>query len=787
MVSALGSAYNLTPLNKVTDDQYLIGYFSRPRIVRTGTFTTGDFTRQFQFNVDRGLLLLWFPGLLDRLKGVHGWRFSLVFTLQVNATPFHQGLVALSFQYDDFEPHTNWYSRARFPATCTNLPHVRFDFTENTMVQLKVPFLSKAEYMPLTTGPVPPYGNLSLNNILPVLTGDLPPTYHLMVHIEDVELIGVRPEAVTTVTYQAGLDPMRVEDKTSKPFSTALGLVAKAVRYAGPFIPYFSSIAGTTSWALDKAAGVATVFGYSKPPIREPPSKMILDTSALEMNIDKPVVAATVGPIVANRLKVAGFAGSDIDEMSLSYLFSRPSQIFAGLINANTNVGGNLYVCPCGPSFMWYKQLSGLGNNKAPTSGPSPSNSNAFLPSNLFWLSSYFQQWTGSFTFRFTFSKTKFHAGRLLVGFAPSNGSFYYDGSLTNQTIDIVDNVGGIPQPFGLSKTFDLRDNNVFEFHVPFTYPLPWLVWDEIYGSIVMKVLEPLISPSVVADRIHFLVEVYSNDFRVAIPNGVRYPVHNNALIIMQSGFAEEINVIPVDSEMTVGEDILSVKQLMMLPSTGPVDVVAGPLANAYSVPPWWFVQGIANNDPVIAGSQASFDFWSMSGTLAQGYAFVRGGNDYHMQILGTAPQGVYITAFSHPGIAGRAFLSTTVKYPSTTANVRYQKNGVGGFHIRFPAYQRTNRLSTWCLSGSNFGIQLSPTNSIDQYGNNEYFKVSIPMISVKDYTDTEPDVFYVLSKCASDDALCGHYMGPPPLYVPFQSNVAVATSDNSTAQYFNA
>jgi hypothetical protein len=792
-VTALGANYVFPSLNKVGENQDLLQYFSRPRIIRTGSFTTGFLGPIFNEDVTAfSLFNTFFPNGIQRLLGMHGVRFTLCFTLQVATTPFHQGMVVLNFQYDTAGGIPNNFKRNRFAATSTNIPHVRLDINNSTAVQLRIPFLSKYEYLPIYNMYAEQslyYGILGASTILPIGVGSTlgPPTYQLLVHLEDLEAVGVMPESNINIVYQSGKADVQVqEDKASKPISGALMLASKAVKLAGPYIPYFSSISGATSWALEKASHIAKIFGYSKPPVRDPPTRMLLDSSALEFNVDKIVPVATLGASVDNRLAVGAFAGSDVDEMAFSYLFSRPSQVFLGSLSTGNVAGDRLYTCSLSPSCLYYKNSNtSEGNTKLPRSAPVGQTYNAFLPSNLLWIASMFKQWQGSMTFRFTFAKTKFHTGRVQVSYTPF--VFEYDNfdGLTDPT---VVKVPGTLQPFGLTKMFDLRDDNVFEFTVPYTCPAPWVSFYTTVGSITMQVLQPLIAPDTVSPTVRFLVEVYSNDFKVAIPNAVLYPVHQNATNVLQSG-AVEVNVLNPDPQMTVGESLNSVKQLIMIPTCGDLKQVAGEAGNTSTLPYWWYHAPLPAGLSNIRTPNNELDLWSFQGNLAQGYAFCRGGTDYHCQIYARNPDSYYVCASIDHGIRGK-FATTpnlnAVFTPSYAGGFKYIKNGTGGVHFRVPAYQRLNRLSTWAFNFATFQIAVDDGNTRVLNENPIHTGMeAVPMLTVFNTETFENDGYIQVAKSASDDALLGHYMGPPPLFIPLTLNVEINNVQDSVSNIF--
>lgn len=98
-VEVLGKHYVPSKLTTTQGDlQDLKEYFRRPRVISSAFFTANARGQQFASNVDKiNLLTSYFPSGFSRLQGVLGFRFKLVFTLQVSATPFFQGVLALGF------------------------------------------------------------------------------------------------------------------------------------------------------------------------------------------------------------------------------------------------------------------------------------------------------------------------------------------------------------------------------------------------------------------------------------------------------------------------------------------------------------------------------------------------------------------------------------------------------------------------------------------------------------------------------------------------------------------
>ena len=121
----------------VPDDelQDLTHFFSRPTLISRGPLLAGT-GNLYTFLATWNTFVAEVPFWADRLRGVRGIRGDLVFTVEHNCNPFHQGLLVACFQYGD-----NQFQRGNKPSMCTHLPHVRLNVADNTSATLKVPYL----------------------------------------------------------------------------------------------------------------------------------------------------------------------------------------------------------------------------------------------------------------------------------------------------------------------------------------------------------------------------------------------------------------------------------------------------------------------------------------------------------------------------------------------------------------------------------------------------------------------------------------------------------------------
>lgn len=764
-VEVLGKHY-VSPSSHVAQPelQDLKEYFRRPRIVSSGTLTLGVRSRLFAISVDRDVLLgTFFPSGITRLMGVQGLRFRLVFTLQVACTPFHQGVLALSWQYSTAAtPTTNTFCRSLLSAACTNIPHVRLDMSQTTMAQLGVPYLNPLEYMTLgveTTNALP-YGTVALNALLPLASGvgASAPTYKLLAHLEDLELIGATPMSVTDVVPQSGrkLKPMDDEiEQASHPFSSAIYAGSRVLKWISYGVPAISSVAGTASWFLDKSAGVVRHFGFSKPQMQDPIHRNHLSDNIFEHNVDVPSGTTVIGPLASNHLKIdPKFASTDVDEMSLSFVLSQWSQICVGKMADTAGSGTLLYGTQVSPMFFWFRaQATGpYFNIAAPVK--TVDGCNSFMPSNLLFWSSMFKQWRGDLEFRFTFSKTKLHGGRVVISMVPDKSSFFAPRNNDGKPVlKLPEIANGAIQPFGHSMICDLRDGNTFVFRVPFVSDTPFANVRETIGSLSMCVLDSLQTTTTIASSADFMVEVRAvPGFELAIPTGPVYAPQPLGIVQGQSGRILS-NISDDVSQLTIGESIGSIKQLIMMPKHSYFTV---PTTTNYTttIPSWWYQPKQPTVLPSSGFAPESFGF---AGVAASCYLFARGGSDIHVTVNGSNGNYVQMLYFAAQDFNSGLLYTSPENVPSVSrSRVLSTRNAV---HGRFPAYGKLVRYTTDCFNSAAWDPVFAPNSS---YSDSDMVPSQFARYKVSNNTGGTLSCW--MSRCAADDAMLGHYMGPTPL-----------------------
>lgn len=752
----------LSPPSDLSD---LKEYFRRPIIVSTGSLpaTRGNILSR---NLDLANTVVAFPNGLARLTGVFGVRFTTVYTLVVAATPFHQGLVSMSFGYN-----VSGDPRVSDPNTCTNMPNVRLDLSATTMAQIKIPFLASFEFFSLIgSGSA---GVFSLNALLgvPLPSGTTAPTYKLFLHLEDLELIGAQPYNNTAVTVMSGRVVAAQAAETEEaafPLSSSVRAASKSVSLLYRAVPLLSSLMPNPSWFLDRTSGALRSFGFSKPTIRDPMAKMLPGLTALEHNVDLASTSPIVGPLSSNVLATDGqLGGTGFDEMSLSYVLSQWSQCTTGTLTTAQTYTTPIVRIPLSPFVMWFRNRIGFassGNFQPPLSIATVYNS--FQPTTLMALASCFRLWKGSFEFRITFAKTKFHAGRLLFTFTPSAVVAIPSSGALNITypFDATN-----ASPSGCCMTFDLKDSNVVTFTCPYVSSKPFLEFDETFGNFTVCILDPLVGPATVFQSIDYMVEVRASpDFELAVPITNRWPFvasgasvrpQSSRTVAASSGLGEVYSDDIV--KYTIGESIASIKQLIQIPKYSNCGGTAAGAVNSACILPWYYTYAIANTVPAFASFPR--ESFGLPGYFASMYTFANGSTDVHVYTDGGS--GTIVDIRNVERAQNYPDTSSTFTNTPFCNNARIFTAKGYALHGRFPAYQSFKRMYSNVLNSIQWAPRFGTAFTSPDTSSSAFGPSSFPVVSVTVPTGSPPSST-VITRCAGDDARLAFYLGPLPFGV---------------------
>lgn len=270
------------------------------------------------------------------------------------------------------------------------------------------------------------------------------------------------------------------------------------------------------------------------------------------------------------------------------------------------------------------------------------------------------------------------------------------------------------------------------------------------------------------------LVEVKAgDDFEFANARTALYPPHALGTPIFQSGRVLSNTTADV-SEMTIGESVQSLKQLISIPKVTVAGLGVG--RNYYNVAPWFYQPRPSVLTP--APTAHLFESFGFGGMVASCYAFVRGGTDFHAYPCQDSSSAFFATVREVPAFEGR---SSSAQQPGNQpfSNAPLVVNTQGPLHVRLPAYQHLIRYFSSVLNSTvgtgsawSFNDVKTPTLSFDSFGFPTVFVCAI---------NSPAAVTAFLSRNAADDAMAGGFLGPPPLLLLSTNTAATAYDRDST------
>lgn len=779
-VKASDSFYSV---NQVADLQSVKEYLARPRLFDTFVFgTSPGVVTTMDFDSTAAFRTFLSPVNWDRLKGAVGVRGTLKFHLVVAATPFHQGLAYMCFQYGISVADGNW-NRGNVFNLATNLPHVRLNIAEETMATLSVPFVSNREYITVDNNVADNtlnYGVFNLGLLLgsPVVAGQTPPSYSLYVSFHDLELIGAVPYNTTNVVLQTGVvvkDSVSLGKSGVTAEANAGGVISKTlevaadVAKAGSMIPSLSKIGGTADWMLRSLSKTASSFGFSKPNDETKWTKMVKYGYAGESQVDVPNQAFPLSPFMSNKIAVTSAIGCvDEDQMSFDNVLTKPSYIFRGQFSDASAAGDLLYGCSLSPSCFWYRDfnVSGTPNGNIGLPTNATITQNCFFPSTLCYIGDNFRMWRGSFKFRITFAKTKLHGGRVQVSYVPYSQAVSANAAPSN-TVAAPEIISSLVQPSGYSEIFDLKDSSIVEFVCPYISPDPYIAFNNAMGSLTMVVVNPLRVTGNAPTAVQFMVEVCAEPgFELSVPKpSLLHPVGKSGLLApkYQSGLEVPGPKIPLvsnldsTSQFVIGEKFNSLKQLMMMPDWSYFEAPNASFTDFVPVP-WFKTNTVTNTTPVSNTYSVSW-FGSRSSRVSQLFAFANGSTAYTIHHDGANVPGITVTMRWWGNNSGATGALTDLRAPENNSFSSVfipEEQATSRFIV--PTYSKYMRIPIM-RSTPAFGINV--TSLFDSMTYTGEYSLAMPLCVLRNNSGGSRR--FVVGRAAADDAYASQFVGPPP------------------------
>jgi hypothetical protein len=485
---------------------------------------------------DTNIVTFTFPEILSSVDSVMRrtlqmyafYKMSPVFRFQLNATQFHQGQLIISF-----DPFRQSVSRDvevtgqnittpiynRFYAT--GLPNVKIMASESDPVELQIPYIHPKNFLSSNSQ------NESTYNML----GEIRVTVLNQLKVAE----GTTPSlTLTTWVYARDASvhvPIQYHDLSVQPTSLISSLKSGLTNGSN----LIGNIAtGNFGKGLRDGQGLiddlGSLFGFDYPNRPLAPDNTIKNVESL---------AVGRGATRSERLSLDPVSGHMIDrdeatslqEMDISKIIQMPMLIDQTQFSSTNAPRSILYYIPVCPLL-------------AARAG-SYHGSSLQQPTYLAYMSQFFCFWRGSIQFDFEFVATRFHSGKLLVGFVPNDNP----AGLTYAAIST-----STP-----SAVIDIQQTSKVSFTVPFqsTTPLKYVNhlfdnFDEtLLGYLVVAVQNQLTYASNVSPSIDINLYVRAGeDFSFSVP---RAP--NSTFSIPAPPSAEPTSDVTFQTSRTGAED----------------------------------------------------------------------------------------------------------------------------------------------------------------------------------------------------------------------------------------
>lgn len=708
-------AEDILALNDTNNDEQSIKTFlARPIVVSQGNFSIAD-TYSFLNSLSMpysGLQLALAGMWKDKLKGIFGIRFDMKFRIVINANKFQQGRYCLGWvPLAGPVRSTSALKELAFNNTHmatlvqrTTVPRVEFDLCKDTVAELTVPFVSSKNFYPLNAifGNFDTYslGYLNLYPYVPMSSpaGSTVAGYTIYMSFENVRFFGASsPQGRRLVDHSA----REVTNTSNGPISSVSSAISKGFKEFS-HIPMLSSYATGISWVADRITTVASVFGWSKPTQGDSLTKFTLLQASNHNTIDGDSDARALSylskPGVVN---LDGASGVDYDEMDFSYICRIPAWFLT--FTWTTGVGANALLAQYDVKPYMYLDAGGCRH---------------FQP--VAFVASFFRGWRGSLRYKIKIVKTEFHSGRISIAFHPASTFVGYAATDSYVNRMIV----------------DIRDSEEVDFVVPYIHESQYC--NGRTGSIVIRVVDPLVAPATVSSAITFVVEISGgDDIEFAIPESHEWTpqiftpqgpqVDESKLVTMNIGNTIVTANPHTSSSLAVGDKVSNFRAyLKRFHPMRPSDMSAASTIKFNSSSVTVFSDGI---HAVTNPTPATYIRADIFSSIASCYAICRGGCrlrdviDKNMQ-TSTLRYSSMVKTFSQP-ITSAGFSGTII----TSQTNNFEVNG--NWHAQFqdlqlngvitaeqPQYTNTNLRSVcdmFNFSGSAYGYAYGNTASTTQ------------------------------------------------------------------------
>ena len=386
----------------------LANFLSRPLKINTTSWVVGA---NLDVVLNPWTLFFTNTAVAKRIDNYNLLRCKLMCKIVINGTPFHYGRALMSYQpwqtYNLLDPTvlSDYAMVGR-----SQRPHVFIDPSQSTGGCLCLPFFHLDNWIHVTDATAfSEMGEIRINSfdiLRHANDGTESIDISLFVWAEDVELAGptelLSAQGLVTKDDEYSANQGRI----SKPASNIAEWASVAAGWLAPIAPELAPFAMATSIAADAVAGIARLFGWSRPPILTQPMYMKRQVYGDLAVCDAPETLAKLTVDSKQELTIdpRTVGLSNDDEMKIQSFTAHESYVGQFLWTSVNNSEDLLQVIDVSP-------MGGLTDGAA------------FYYSPLAFASLPFHYWSGSLIFRFQVVASNFHRGRLRIVHDPNSSN----------------------------------------------------------------------------------------------------------------------------------------------------------------------------------------------------------------------------------------------------------------------------------------------------------------------------------------------------------------------------
>lgn len=491
-----------------TKNTSLAKFLSRPILIDTRTWSTSDLPGMLGAKIEPWFLFMNNTVAKNKLNNYAFLRAKLCVKFVINATPFHFGLLRVAYEPNvnaantgsrSSSVRTNSVSDLPLVVPYSQLPGVWIHPADNSGGHLELPFFKCNNWLKLTSAAdSKTMGALYyyITSILGVASSSGTPsvTVDTFAWLEDVELCASTARFV-----------LQAKDEYDGVISAPASAIA-AVAGTLSNVPIIGKFARATVIGAKAVSNIAAMFGYTNTPViadipaRIPNAGPSLASSEIGAQIHK----LTLDPKQELSIDPTLHGINSDDEMCIQNIVTRKSALAVIGWSTSDTMNTVIFNANVSPQLFASVPILDTGSNIV---------SRRVYHTPMSYVGMLFAHWRGDIIFDFEVVCTKFHKGRLKIGWDPLG-----DGGTVS-----------LPENTVYTTILDIGENNKASIRVPYHQAYAfmrtrgiqrenWSVGnslpsDDLFdnGLLIVSVLTPLVSP-VSPQNITILVSVHGAD-----------------------------------------------------------------------------------------------------------------------------------------------------------------------------------------------------------------------------------------------------------------------------------